>query len=621
MRFHYSRNKIFDYFKPNPHLEYLKDSSANVQRQDDEKYFCLENQKLKIKIYKEKLKIEIYDYEGDLLTADESELGFWTDGQEVRSYRKYSDPAKAPCIYGLGDKTGPINRWGNRFKNLPIDALGYDGKFTDPMYKDIPFFIHLENNKAHGIFFDNFFEKFFDFGRERKPSPYYYFGASGGDLNYYFFAGPSIKKIVTNYLRLTGMPCQMPDFAFGYLASGMSYTENYAQEQNADQSLFTKFKQFEANQVACTAFHLSSGYIQNTEGLRHQFIWNKNKFPDPQNFAQQAKAMGIRLTANIKPVLLCSHPWYKEAEKYFIKDDNNKTIIVDYWGGPGSYMDFTNVEAQQWWKDKIKNHILEQEIYGIWNDNNEYEIFEKYPKQDRKLEMILLMSKLAFEASLESGTKEPWILTRSGYSGIQKYAQTWTGDNYSSWEALQYDSAILSSASLSGLVHIGSDIGGFWGPDPDPELLLRWIQNGVFTPRFCIHSYKAQATEPDMFQDSHPEFFEIIKKFMKLRTKLIPYIKEQGKKAFQEGIPIMRPTVYDFQDDAQTFNQSFEYMFGEKFLVAPIYKPRTETVIREIYLPGNNIIWKNYFTGEKFKSGQVITIKTNFEYIPVFELD
>ncbi len=616
IRFHYKFDKDYSINKPNEFLDL-----DNFTNNFDVKQFDLsiKTSELTIEIHPCPFEIKVYNKEGMLISADESELGFWSEAldynktqNEIRCYKRYGK--QAPCIFGLGDKTGSINRWGQRFRNAPIDALGYDSKSTDPLYKDIPFFIHLDTNSqlAHGIFFDNFYAKFFDFGRERKPSPYYYFGAESGDLNYYLIYGPSIKKIVSRYLELTGRPPEWPEFTYGYLASGMAYTEN--PQTQCDNSLLTSFKRLESNSCKPSAFHLSSGYIQNSQGERQQFVWNADKFPDPQQFSTLAKELGIELTANVKPVLLCSHPWYQEANdlKLFINDFKNKTLVVDYWGGRGSYLDFTKKQTQFWWKEKLQTNILANGIRGIWNDNNEYEIFEPHKAHGQLPKMSLIMSKLALEAGSD------WVLSRSGYAGIQRYAQTWIGDNCSSWQSLQYDNAILSSMSISGLIHCGTDIGGFWGDGLNSELLLRWIQNGVFTPRFCIHSYKDTPTEPDMFAASHPEHFKIIQKFMALRNEFIPYIKETARKASQEGIPIMRPTVYDFQDDTNTYNQSFEYMFGDKYLVAPIYKPMAESTIREIYLPGKNTTWTHYFTGEKFQGGQTISLFIDINTIPVF---
>lgn len=682
IRFHYSYQENFELNSPNQHLEFQNfDLSQKHYSKisDNDDHLAIQYKNGEIKIFKSPLQIQIYNQDKELINSDEPSLGFWSDSKEVRCYKQYSDLEKPPQIYGLGDKTGALNRWGRRFRNEPIDALGYDSEFTDPLYKDIPFFIVRENKNFSGIFFDNFNKKFFDFGRERKPSPYYYFGALAGELNYYFIHGDSVKAIVSSYLELTGKPPEWPDYTYGYLASGMSYTENETKEP--DSKLLETFRRFKENEIPATAFHMSSGYIQDKNGQRQQFIWNPEKFPDPKAFAEAARREGVELCLNLKPVLLTSHPWYEEAKKLdlFINkcrhsersaqhevknpvdqskecigslaDTRDDTLVIDYWGGEGSIMDFRKPQTQKWWKTKIKENFFANGIFGIWNDNNEYEIFEEHAAMGHEHEMSIIMSKLSFEAFLEWSNRHPecnegsnaraktdpldpsalpqddklWVLSRSGYSGIQKYAQTWTGDNYSSWKALQYDIPLMASMSLSGLIHVGDDIGGFWGgkfnENPDPELLLRWIQFGVFTPRFCIHSYKQTPTEPDMYKDSHPEFFKIIQSFMKLRTELLPYIKEAANKAASHGIPIMRPSFYDFPEDENTYEQNFEYMFGDKYLIAPIFKAKSETKTREIYLPSSHTTWIDYWTGDKYQGGRLIQTQTSFDKIPIFKKD
>jgi alpha-glucosidase len=679
IRIHYSFNKNFDLKYPNPDLKYeVFDLSQKHYFKIDlsQKSLDIEHGEGKISIQREPLQLSFYDKQGRLIDSDEPSLGFWSsimtkheaswqssDNQEIRCYKQYKDLEKPPMIFGLGDKTGVMDRWTRRFRNAPIDALGYDSEFTDPLYKDIPFFIVRENGNFHGIFFDNFHEKFFDFGRERKPSPYYYFGAKAGELNYYFFYGNSAKEVIANYLELTGRPPEWPEYTYGCLASGMSYTENQeaslqtitspslraegeAIQSQSNDLLLNTFKRYKQNGIPATAFHLSSGYIQDKEGKRQQFIWNPEKFPDPKRFAETARKEGVELCVNLKPVLLCSHPWYEEAKKLnlFINVIASESeaiqetaaealcanpLVIDYWGGQGSIMDFRKPATQNWWKEKIKTSFFDNRIFGIWNDNNEYEIFEEHSAHGYEHYMANLMSKLSLEAFFEYKTQTkklwtnlPWILSRSGYSGIQQYAQTWTGDNYSSWKSLQYDIPLMLSMSISGLIHVGDDIGGFWGgkfnENPNPELLLRWIQFGVFTPRFCIHSYKQTPTEPDMYKDSHPEFFEITQSFMQLRNKLIPEIQTAAKKASEEGIPIMRPTWYDFPEDKNSYEQNFEYIFADKYLIAPIYKANSESKTREIYLPGKDLEWQDYWTGEIYKSEQIISTNTDYSTIPVF---
>ena len=646
---------------------------------------------LKIIVNKDALKIDIYDTDGDLISSDLSQAGFYSDifldgGPQVRSYRAYTDSQNPPLIYGLGDKTGDLNRWGRRFINKPVDALGYDSSNSDPLYKDIPFFIALDRvlNKAHGIFFDNFSEKFFDFGKERKPSPYYYFGAVAGDLNYYYIHGPELSKVSQRFIELTGRPNLEPEFIFGYMGSGMAYTE----KDNSAEELLNFTKRHQAENIFPTAFHLSSGYTLNEKNERLQFTWNPQKFPQPELFIKELRELGVELCANLKPVLLKFHPLYAEAERLdlFInaeievceqspletdaqravsrlrrtndrsalkvhedhEDDENAengvvhwSLVVDYWGGEGSYLDFTKPQTQTWWKTKIKEQLLGKGLRGIWNDNNEYEIFTAHSQVHRTILMPNLMSKLSYEASLENNSElRPWILSRSGYAGIQKYAETWTGDNCSSFTALKYDTQIISSMGISGMIHCGCDIGGFWGDKPSPELFLRWIQLGVFSPRFTIHSYKEEPTEVlDLLTDSNPDaisFFNIAKKFMQLRNTLKPYLYQANYLAHTQGIPIQRPLIYDFQEDIKVREISFQYMLGESLLVIPVaetiyddqqsqsfylpafenyYKTRSSSIIAPLEDSGS---WVDFFNFKEYPAGKEYKQKLDINTIPVF---
>ena len=704
VRFHYAFSDNFD-LNINPLLDFssfgLSNNLSVLRVEDTVTELIFNTDILKIIVNKDALKIDIYDADGDLISSDLSQAGFYSDvfldgGPQVRSYRAYTDSQNPPLIYGLGDKTGEINRWGRRFINKPVDALGYDSSNSDPLYKDIPFFIALDKvlNKAHGIFFDNFSEKFFDFGKERKPSPYYYFGAVAGDLNYYYIHGPELSKVSQRFIELTGRPNLEPEFIFGYMGSGMAYTE----KNNSAEELLNFTKRHQAENIFPTAFHLSSGYTLNEKNERLQFTWNPQKFPQPELFIKELRELGVELCANLKPVLLKSHPLYAEAERLdlFIneagenaengvvhrslgtackrtssrlrrtndrsvlgvhedhEDDENaeievceQSLVVDYWGGEGSYLDFTKPKTQAWWKTKIKEQLLEKGLRGIWNDNNEYEIFTAHSQVHKTILMPNLMSKLSYEASLENNSElRPWILSRSGYAGIQKYAETWTGDNCSSFTALKYDTQVISSMGISGMIHCGCDIGGFWGDKPSPELFLRWIQLGVFSPRFTIHSYKEQPTEVlDLLTDSSPDgisFFSIAKKFMLLRDNLKPYLYQANYLAHTQGIPIQRPLIYDFQEDIKVREISFQYMLGKSLLVIPVAEAIYNDAENEdcaqpqrFYLPtlGNyretkssstiapledSGSWIDFFNFKEYPAGQEYEQELDINTIPVF---
>lgn len=618
VRFTLSQSEILDFsnqFIEHQNFDYLAKQyifEMEPEYSDNEVLaFQFKTDDLLIHIQKHDLSIKIMDHARNVLFCCAPEH------KDYPSCNTLINPANPPIIYGLGDKTGPINKWGRQFKNDPNDALGHDSEKSDPLYKDIPFWISLDRQSqiAHGIFFDNLHKKAFDFSQ----SDHYNFCAAGDILDFYFIAGPQISEVLANYLNLTGKPPLFPKFCFGYLASGMSYTE----QDHSSQKILDMLETAERKDVGASAFHLSSGYIKSNEGDRLQFVWNRDKFTNPREFISKAQNINpqMEFCANVKPGFLVKHPWFDKltSKGFFIgkNGSNTEPLIADYWGGDAALVDFRSEETQHWWANQLEEQVLAQGIRGIWNDNNEYELNKFRPGYGREMLQVLLMSKIAYETSLShfAYRKRPWVLSRSGYSGIQKYAQTWTGDNQTKFHSLQYDIALVSTMSISGLIHTGADVGGFYGDMPSSELLLRWVQNGVFMPRFCIHSWKDTPTEPWLYETQEAEHFEIIQHYMQLRGKLLPYIYQANYQAHHQAKPIQRLTAYDYQDDPNCYEQSFDYLFGDSFLVAPVYEAGAKS--RKVYLPKGNQ-WIDWATNQEHSGGQQLDLPVSLASIPVF---
>ncbi|MBK8023962.1 MAG: hypothetical protein IPK19_21650 [Chloroflexi bacterium] len=184
----------------------------------------------------------------------------------------------------------------------------------------------------------------------------------------------------------------------------------------------------------------------------------------------------------------------------------------------------------------------------------------------------LLMGRASYEALREHAPHaKPFVLSRAGVPGIQRYAQTWSGDNYTSWETLRWNLPMGLGLGLSGVPNTGHDIGGFFGPAPDPELFVRWVQVGVFFPRFAIHSWNTDGTvnEPWM----HPEVLPLIREAIKFRYRLKPHLAALMREAHETGHPIMRPLVYHYADDPRCRGESFDFMVGADLLIAPVLEP------------------------------------------------
>lgn len=510
----------------------------------------------------------------------------------------------------------------------PKDAMGYDPVETDSLYKHIPFYIKCNKNTkiASGYFYHTTYECDFDMGREHSNywKKHSRFRADGGDIDLFFIAGPSISEVITRYTDLTGKSSMLPRYALGYLGSSMYYSEL---EKNCDNAILEFIDTAREEQIPIDGFQLSSGYTVS-DNKRYVFTWNKERFKDPKGFFNEMQKRGICTSPNIKPGLLLTHPYLEELKKeqIFIKDSNKtKECIGTWWGGKGLFADFTSSHTRDIWKRYLKENVLDYGVTSIWNDNCEYDsIVDKDAYCDfdgkggtigqLKSVMANIMCHITREAIHETApTARPFIVCRSGHAGIQRYAQSWAGDNYTSWDSLKYNIATILGMALCGVTNYGCDIGGFYGPSPEPELLVRWVQNGIFQPRFSIHSTNTDntVTEPWMYSDCK----NYIKDAIQFRYRMIPYYYSLMERAFETGLPIIQPMLAAFQNDANCYENGVDFMVGDSLLVANVVEKNQK--IRDIYLPKDEIFY-DYYTRERLEGGSTIQVPVTLASIPMY---
>lgn len=594
--------------------------------EDKGSYLQLRTGSLRVNIRKRPFAIEITDAEGRVLHEDLNERSYVKDKQG-RLYH-YSCMRDEDYYYGFGEKSGYLNKKKRRLRMHNVDTIGYDSEHTDPLYKHIPFYIKFNGSlqAATGLFYHNSYDSTFDIGCERSGywNKYSYFCADGGELDLFFMYGPTIKDVVRHYTDLTGKTILPTQYSLGYMGSTMYYTEL---EQDSDQAILGFLDKCQAEGIPCDGFFMSSGYTTGEDGKRYVFNWNYSRFPDPQQFIEQMRRKGAALAPNIKPGMLLSHPLYRSFDEAgaYIKDEKGESSQTDrYWGGQASFVDFTNPKGRALWKQHLKSSFIELGVTSIWNDNNEYEInnpdaqceYEGYKKEISALRPILpnLMAQMAKEAIAEAAPDtRPYIVNRAGFAGIQRYAQTWAGDNHTSWNSLKFNIPVILGMGLSGVANQGCDIGGFYGPAPEPELFVRWVQNGIFQPRFSIHSCNTDntVTEPWMY----PSYTPFIRDAIRLRYRLLPYLYSLLHEASVEGSPVMRPMVYEFQHDSAVWEESFDFMLGQWLLVANVLEKGAAT--RKVYLPKGSE-WIDWYTRERYAGGQTIEVDVSLDSIPMF---
>jgi len=544
----------------------------------------------------------------------------WWDEKVYHYLKREADEQ----YFGLGERAGETNRMGQSYRMCNVDPMGYNARHTDPLYKHIPFYLTRKKNSrvSFGLFYDTLSDCTFNMGKEldNYHGHYRYFVADHGDLDYYFIAGRTLAEVSRRYTWLTGRPAFTPKWGLGYSGSTMTYTD----APNAQERMNEFIDGCAKHDILCDSFHLSSGYTSIGD-KRYVFNWNRDKFPDPKAFVQHYLDHGVKLCANIKPCLLKDHPRFAEAQAagLFVHEADDAPTQVQFWDETGAYLDFTNPAAYAWWKARVTDALLEYGVASTWNDNNEFEIWSDKPlvhgfgQPFRACEAKPLHTLLMIKASREAHQahepqKRPFLISRSGAAGMQRYVQTWSGDNYTSWETLRYNIKMAMGLALSGVSNTGHDIGGFSGPAPEPELFLRWVQHGIFLPRFSIHSWNDDKTvnEPWMY----PEITPHIRDLIKFRYRLIPYLYDLLWRSHRNFEPMIRPTFYDFPDDARCYEENDDMMLGGKLLVASVVEAGQRE--RRVYLP-QGCHWVDFWSGERFAGGQTVTLAAPWDRPPL----
>jgi len=507
--------------------------------------------------------------------------------------------------YGLGERPDGINRAGKRYTLWNTDHGGYNWG-TEPLYQSYPFYIALHNEKAYGVYYDNSFKSLFDFGGQLKTHIGYY--ADGGELRFYVFYGPSIKEVLSKYTTLTGRAPLPPKWALGYQQSRYSYYPN--------KELYRLVNQFRSRNIPCDVFYLDIDYMH---GYR-DFTWDKTFFPHPTQMMNRLKKDGIKVVTIIDPGIKkdSTYDVYNEGLKkdLYVKYPDGSNYVGRVWPGKTTFPDFSNPETRTWWGNLVYNWE-HKGVSGVWLDMNEPSVFggktmpyiAQFDKDGRKAseyEMHNIYGLLEAKATYENlrkkePNKRPFILTRAGFSGTQRYAAMWTGDNVARWRDVGLTMPMIMGTGLAGEPFDGFDIGGFGG-SPSGELYMRFLQIGVLMPFCRTHSSKGTVSQEPW--DYGHMYTYINKKLIQLRYKLLPDLYTAFYEHTQTGAPIIRPLVWQFQNDPKTYNINEQFMLGDHLMAAPVIKEGMNE--RTLYLPKGT--WYGFFNDAKYEGGKSITV-------------
>ena len=518
------------------------------------------------------------------------------------------------AFYGLGDKTGFLNKRGYEYEMWNSDLPDPQVDSFKSLYKSIPFFITLKEKHVFGIFFDNHYRTYFDMGKESED--YYYFGADEGNLDYYFIAGEDMPEIISGYTYLTGTTPLPQTWTLGYHQSRWSYATK--------EEVYDIAEHFRKLDIPCDAIHLDIDYMEAYK----VFTWNEERFPKVDKMIDKLAGDGFKVVTILDPGVKIEEGYFVYDEGvengYFAKDRNGEIYENAVWPGPAVFPDFTDERVRSWWGN-MQKILLEKGVRGIWNDMNEPASFNGELPEDvqfynegrganhKKVHNIYghLMAKATFEGLQKLDSRRPFVITRACYSGSQKYTTGWTGDNHSIWAHLQMAIPQLCNLGMSGLAFIGTDVGGF-GSDCTPELLCRWVQVGCFSPLFRNHCCNMQhRQEPWAFDE---ETLVINRQYIKLRYRLLPYLYDLFWESKDNGLPIIRPLVMHYEHDDKVKEINDQFLFGKNIMVAPVVVQGQRA--RAIYLPEGT--WVDYWTKEVLQGGRFILREVPLEVCPIY---
>jgi alpha-glucosidase len=523
------------------------------------------------------------------------------------------DASHSQHYYGLGERSGWLDRRGRRYTNWASDVSPILPT-TDALYQAIPFLAHLDTGRAVGLLVDESWRSVFDIAATDPACVSV--RAEGPSLDVYVIAGPAPAAVLERYAALTGRPPLPPLWALGSHQSRWSYSTDAEVRELVDT--------FREKRLPLDVVHLDIDYM---DGFK-VFTWDPARFPDPARLANDLGEQGVRLVAISEPSLKpeAGYRPYEEADAggFLVRGARGDVFQGEVWTTPAVFVDFLKPEARAWWGTLFRD-ILDAGISGIWDDMNEPSVRgtpgRTLPLDARHgarphLEVHNVYGLHHARATWEGlralrPRDRPFVISRSGYAGIQRYAAVWTGDNSSWWEHLEGSIPMLLNLGLSGVPFTGADIGGFHG-NTNGELLARWYQVGAFYPLMRNHSIRgSRRQEPWAFGE---ETEAVIRTALEMRYALLPYLYTLMEDAATRGLPPMRPVFLHYPDDAETYTLSDQFLFGPDLLVAPALRPGMTH--RAAYFPHGH--WADWWTGTVTAGPSWSVVETPLDRVPLF---
>ncbi len=582
---------------------------ANIKQTDTE--IDIVTDSLKAVIQKQPFAITYYTPDGQVINEDDKGLSTSWVNESVTDYKKLQPDEH---FIGLGEKTGNLDRTGSGYTNWNTDTYGYSIT-QDPLYSSIPFYIGIHHGLNYGIFLDNTYQTDFNFGA--STNRFSSFGARGGEMNYYFIYHKRLADIITSYTYLTGRMPLPPLWSLGYQQNRYSY---YPEAEVMRIAHTLREKHIPADGITLDIHYMDKYQL---------FTWNKNRFPDPAGMNAELNKLGFKTTVIVDPGIKVAPgaPAYESGLKsdVYIKYPDGQPYVGAVWPGWCNFNDFTSQKGRDWWHSQVK-FFAESGVSGIWNDMNEIAtwgskmpdnvLFNYDGHQTSHLQAHniygMQMARSSYEGALIQFKERPFILTRSGFAGLQRYTAIWTGDNRAEEDHMLQGVRLMNSLGLSGVSFTGMDIGGFTG-NPTTTLYARWMELGAFIPYYRNHTaFNSKAAEPWTFGE---DVLDITRNYISLRYQLLPYIYSGFYESTQNGLPVMRSLAIDYTFDPKVLWADYQnqYEFGNGIMIAPFESTKD---YGKIYFPEGT--WYDLYNGSQENGKQEKIVPLSLNKLPVY---
>ena len=562
-----------------PQFELVEHAPAQVDIQNDDKETILTSGRLSVRVpHVRPWRVE-YVAEDKVITMSGSRgMGIIETDGDGRYMHEQLSLGVGEYVYGLGEHFTAFVKNGQA-----VDIWNRDGGTnSEQAYKNIPFYM---TNRGYGVFVNHPELVSFEVASEKVSRVQ--FSVAGQSLEYYVIFGPTPKEVLEKYTALTGRPALPPPWSFGLWLT-TSFTTTY------NEATVTSFIQGMADRdLPLHVFHFDCFWMKEYQWCN--FEWDERTFPDPQEMLKRLKDRGLHICLWINPYIAQHSPLFAEGMQngYLLKKPNGDVWQTDKWQAGMGIVDFTNPAARQWYGDKLrvlidmgvdcfKADFGERIPTGVvyWDGSDPAKMHNYY---------TYLYNKTVFEVLQgRRGAGEAVLFARSATAGSQRFPVHWGGDCESTFESMAESLRGGLSLGLSGFGFWSHDIGGFEGT-PSATVYKRWIAFGLLSSHSRLHGNQSYRV-PWLFDQ---EAVDVLRKFTKLKSRLMPYLFAQALEARDKGTPLMRPMMLEFPDDPTCDYLDRQYMLGESLLVAPVFSD-DNTV--SYYLPKGR--WTNFFTGE-----------------------